>query len=86
MPAPAARPPDRHRLAEIRDNLLARIAEARDQGWLGELEGLQISLEAARQKLGHIDQITNHRRSVPLGMPTFSDSAGRNVTGRDTLS
>ena len=79
-------PTDRHRLAEIRDNLLARIAEARDEGWLGELEGLQISLEAARQKLDHIDQITNHRRSIPLGMPTFSDSAGRNVTGPDTLS
>jgi Phage integrase family len=79
-------PAERNRLVEIRDNLLARIAEARRQGWLGEVDGLQISLQGARQKLGQIDQITNHGRTVPLGMPTFSDSAGRTLTGRTTLS
>ena len=39
-PDPAQRP----RIAEIRDNLIARIAEAEREGWLGETEGLQVSL------------------------------------------
>ena len=34
-------PAQRDRLAEIRDNLHARIAEAEREGWLGEVEGLQ---------------------------------------------
>src|SRR5688500_6175212 len=34
-----------------RDNLHARIAEARREGWLGEVDGLQISLIGAREKL-----------------------------------
>ena len=34
-------PAQRHRLVEIRDNLIARIAEAEREGWLGEVEGLQ---------------------------------------------
>ena len=53
-PDPAQRP----RLIEIRDNLIARIAEARREGWLGELDGLQISLAGARSKLAQLDQIT----------------------------
>ncbi|MFJ8770337.1 hypothetical protein [Streptomyces clavifer] len=31
-------PAQRHRLAEIRDNFLARIAEAEREGWLGVAE------------------------------------------------
>ncbi|MET7565983.1 hypothetical protein ABZS95_38695 [Streptomyces sp. NPDC005479] len=37
-------PAQRGRLEEIRDNLLARIAEAERAGWLGEIEGLKVSL------------------------------------------
>ena len=33
-------PAQRARLAEMRDNLIARIAEAEREGWLGEVEGL----------------------------------------------
>jgi hypothetical protein len=36
-------PAQRNRIAEIRDNLTARIAEAEREGWLGEAEGLKIS-------------------------------------------
>ena len=36
-PDPAQRP----RIAEIRDNLIARITEAEREGWLGEVEGLK---------------------------------------------
>ena len=34
-------PAQRHRIAEIRDNINARIAEAEREGWLGEIEGLK---------------------------------------------
>ena len=61
-------PTQRDRLVEIRDNLIARIAEAEREGWLGEVEGLQISLAGANDKLAQID-----RRSTPtavdLGLP-----------------
>jgi len=53
-PDPAQRP----RLIEVRDNLIARVAEARQEGWLGEVDGLQISLDGARQKMDQIEQMT----------------------------
>ncbi len=37
-------PRQRHRLAEIIANLGDRITEARANGWLGEVQGLQVSL------------------------------------------
>ena len=52
-------PSQRHRLIEIRDNLVARIAEARREGWLGEIEGLEVSLAGAEEKLAQME-----RRSV----------------------
>jgi hypothetical protein len=72
-------PRQRARLIEIRDNLLARIAEARREGWLGELDGLQISLNGARQKLDQLDQITARANSTHLGMPGFPQIAGRSI-------
>ena len=73
----------RGRLIEVRDNLIARIAEARDHGWLGEADGLQISLAGARQKLDQLDQMTAARStSVHLGMPTFPQIAGRVSTAQ----
>lgn len=79
-------PAERDRLVEIRDNLIARITEAHHQGWLGEVEGLQVTLHAARHKLQQVDQIADHRRGVPLGLPTFRDSAGRAVHGNSALN
>ena len=66
-PDPAQRP----RLAEIRDNLIARIGEAQREDWTGETEGLQVSLAATEQKLAQMDQITARRRATVthLGMP-----------------
>jgi hypothetical protein len=40
-------PQQRPRLAEIIRNLRERITEARMNGWLGEVQGLEVSLEAA---------------------------------------
>jgi hypothetical protein len=78
----------RGRLIEVRDNLIARIAEARTQGWLGEADGLQISLAGARQKLDQLDQLDQmnaRSTSVHLGMPTFPQVAGRSTTVHTAL-
>ena len=70
-------PASRSRMQEIRDNLLARIDEARREGWPGEVDGLQISLIGVRQKLAQLDQLVAQRQTVNLGMPNFSSIAGR---------
>jgi hypothetical protein len=49
-------PAQRTRLLEIRDNLNARIAEAQREGWLGEVEGLQVSLAGTENKLAQIER------------------------------
>ena len=60
-------PAQRSRIAEIRDNLLDRIAEAEREGWLGEIEGLKVSLAGAEDKLSQIDRRTGHDGPVDLG-------------------
>ncbi|MCW3819725.1 hypothetical protein ONA91_35350 [Micromonospora sp. DR5-3] len=62
-------PASRHRLEEIRNNLLARIDEARREGWLGEVDGLQVSLAGAQQKLAQLDELATHQGTVQLGFP-----------------
>lgn len=68
---PLLRPdPDQQaRLIQIRDNLLDRIAEAHHEGWLGEVDGLNVSLAAARNKLAQLDALAARRRPVHIGMP-----------------
>jgi Phage integrase family len=77
-PDPAQRP----RLAEIRDNLIARISEAQHEGWAGEAEGLQVSLAAAGHKLAQMDEITARRpaTAIHLGMPGHPPAVSRTVT------
>jgi hypothetical protein len=59
-------------------NLTARIAEAQREGWLGEAEGLKVSLAAAEAKLTQVDGLIARRRdAVSLGMPSFPDITGR---------
>ena len=71
-------PGQRQRLADIRGNLTARISEAQREGWLGEAEGLKVSLAAAEAKLAQVDGLIARRRNVvSLGMPSFPDVAGR---------
>ena len=67
-------PAQRHRIAEIRDNLIDRIAEAEREGWLGEAEGLKISLAGAEDKLTQIDRRTR-TGPVELGLPAVSPPA-----------
>lgn len=80
-PDPAQRP----RIAEIRDNLIARIAEAEHEGWLGEVEGLRISLAGANDKLTQIDRRSPTVTSVNIGMPAPTSTTG-NPTADNTAA
>ena len=74
-------PNQRQRLVDIRDNLVARIAEAEREGWTGEAEGLRVSLAAAKEKLAQADNTTQRRKTaVELGMPGFPDVTGLTIT------
>lgn len=65
----------RPRLIAIIHNLRDRIAEARMNGWLGEVQGLQTSLDAAQRKLAALEKTRNTPPTDPvqLGMPTLAD-------------
>lgn len=62
-------PRQRPRLVEIVDNLSARVKEARINGWLGEVEGLNISLDAAVVKLNSLDRRTQTQLGIPQRRP-----------------
>jgi len=61
-------PRQQDRLVEIRDNLTDRIAEAQREGWLGEVEGLEVSLAGAEQKLVQINRRSDHKTAVEFGV------------------
>ncbi|MDP9847377.1 tyrosine-type recombinase/integrase [Streptosporangium lutulentum] len=73
-------PAERPRMEEIRDNMIARIAEAEHQGWLGEVERLQVSRAAAEGKLAQLDERARRATTINLGMPSFPEIAGRTAT------
>ncbi|MGH3122502.1 MAG: tyrosine-type recombinase/integrase [Streptosporangiaceae bacterium] len=74
-------PGQRGRLVEIRDNLLARIAEAEREGWTGEAEGLKVSLAAANNKIAQADATAARRsEAVDLGIPAYRDIAAATIT------
>jgi hypothetical protein len=64
-------PRQRPRLREIIHNLTERIAEAKLNGWRGEVEGLQVSQRAAQAKLATLDRApgTPTARITDLGLP-----------------
>lgn len=70
-PDPAQLP----RLTEIHINLLARLAEAHDRGWAGEIDGLEVSLAGAEQKLEQMRRTPPPISSaVRLSSPTIRKS------------
>ena len=76
-------PGQRDRLEEIRANLHDRIAEAEREGWLGEVEGLKVSLAGAEDKLTQITASLQRKAdAIQLGMPAFPDIAGRSSSAR----
>jgi hypothetical protein len=72
-------PAQRDRILEIRDNLETRIAEAEREGWLGEVEGLKVSLAGANDKLTQIDR--RSRTTTDLGMPQFASTSPAKCIG-----
>ncbi|MGH3233229.1 MAG: tyrosine-type recombinase/integrase [Streptosporangiaceae bacterium] len=72
-PDPAQLP----RMEEIHANLLDRLHEATEQGWLGEVAAIEASLAAAGQKLTAMRQLAAKHTTVHLGMPDFRPDAGR---------
>jgi hypothetical protein len=63
-------PTQADRLDTIITRLGEWITEARERGWHGEVEGLEVSLAAAHDKRQRMVRVTN------LGMPIVSRSAG----------
>ncbi|WP_328442771.1 tyrosine-type recombinase/integrase [Amycolatopsis sp. NBC_00438] len=69
---PSARP----RLVAIIANLRDRVQEAQLNGWLGEVAGLQVSLNEAARKLTSLDRARARGPAGPvdLGVPVIADS------------
>ncbi|MFJ8313298.1 MULTISPECIES: hypothetical protein [unclassified Streptomyces] len=71
-------PRQRGRLVEIIRYLSDRIDEARINGWLGEVQGLQVSLSKAKEKLVGLDRSLERGCSLgqngptDLGMPVIT--------------
>jgi hypothetical protein len=65
------------RLDEIHDDLLTRRAHAETQGWLGELEGLDLTLRFLADKRAETLRLTqlNPAGVTTLGMPTIGAPA-----------
>jgi hypothetical protein len=61
----------------VRASLLARLAEAHEQGAGGEIAGLEVSIAAAGQKLAAMGQMAARHEVTHLGMPDFRPSTGR---------
>ena len=61
------------RLEEINTDLLARRAHAETQSWLGELEGLDLTLRFLADKRAETRRLTGLITQTPtrLGMPTI---------------
>ncbi|MET7640890.1 hypothetical protein [Streptomyces sp. NPDC005438] len=59
------------------DNLRERIREARGNGWLGEVEGLQVSLDAATAKPNSLSRTLADGRPqlVDRDTPVLTDHA-----------
>jgi hypothetical protein len=75
-------PAQRDRIDEIRDNLIARIAEAEREGWLGDVEALKVSLAGAEDKLTQIDRRrSSDGRVITLGMPRTASAKPKSGGG-----
>jgi hypothetical protein len=67
-------PRARSRLVEIIANLRERITEAKLNDWLGEVQGLGVSLNEASRKLVALDRTRGrHAGPVDLAMPVIVD-------------
>ena len=65
------------RLEEIHTNLGARLEEAREQGWLGEVAAIETTLTAAAQKLKAMRGLATRSTTTVLGMPEIRSATRR---------
>lgn len=65
------------RLQEIHANLIVRLQEAKDQGWLGEVATIETTMAAAAQKLEAMRELATQSSTVHLGMPDIRRDTGR---------
>ena len=64
------------RLDEIQADLLARRERAQTHGWLGEIEGIDLTLRFLDEKRAETVRLAqfSHDTVTPLGMPTIGES------------
>ncbi|MDX2676330.1 tyrosine-type recombinase/integrase [Streptomyces sp. NY05-11A] len=60
------------RLNELEDDLEARRKQAETEGWLGEIEGIDLTLQFLREKRKQALRSEQPGRSVDLGIPSFA--------------
>lgn len=65
------------RLESIHANLVGRLDEAKEQGWLGEVAAIETTLAAAEQKLVAMRSAAVQHTTTTLGMPGFGPAVGR---------
>ncbi len=68
------------RLEEIHANLVERLEEAKEQGWLGEVIVIETTMAAAAQKLEAMRTRTAQQTVTHLGMPNLRSALGRSST------
>jgi hypothetical protein len=57
------------RLESIHSNLINRLAEAKEQGWLGEVAAIETTRAAAEQKLVAMRSAAIQYTTTSLGIP-----------------
>ncbi|WP_202970952.1 hypothetical protein [Saccharothrix sp. ALI-22-I] len=67
------------RLQGIHANLVDRLEEAKQQGWLGEVAAIETTLAAAAQKLEAMR--TARSATIHFGMSDLRASTGRSSQG-----
>ncbi|MFL6124814.1 tyrosine-type recombinase/integrase [Actinophytocola sp.] len=72
------------RLEEIHANLVDRLDEAKEQGWLGEVAAIETTMAAAAQKLEAMRTV--RKATVNLGMPDTRLATGRSSRTPATVS
>ncbi|SFB63121.1 hypothetical protein SAMN05216266_13327 [Amycolatopsis marina] len=65
------------RVEEIHANLVDRLEEAKQQGWLGEVPAIETTMATAVRKLEAMRAMTTTEMSIHLGMPAFRSALGR---------
>lgn len=66
------------RLDELEQDLQTRRQYAVSQGWLGEIEGIDLTLRFLRDKRGEAQRVSQATDLAQLGMPSFPTSKPRN--------